>query len=539
MITNRLYIRRPLLHAARHPQSIQSGLLLSLLKENADTEFGRRYDFASIKNLSEYQQRVPVHDYDKLEPYITRQIHGHSALTTDPPVFYARTSGTTGRYKDIPLNRHGLRQVSLAQKQLALSLWSDTGFFTGQILGFAGNADEGILPNGISYGSVSGATYQSLSRVLASKFAVPAKTHMLKSIDSKYQVFALAALGCERITGVVTANPSSMLKLVRLINEHANELLNVFYGSIPKWLSSEARNLLPDIIGKANLPRIAMLRDKLNSQRPLDPDQIFPNLSAVACWTGGSCGTAIHQLKPYLPEHVQFVEYGYGASEFMGSVNVHAKAGLCLPQLTEHVYEFVLREDWEANHPVFVGPHELIPGQDYYVFVTTRSGLYRYHINDIVRAGEYIDQSATISFLQKGKGVTNITGEKLSEHQLIEAMDNCIQTLGLNAGGYFALANEEEFRYDLYIEVMSIDHNRLAGELDHKLRALNVEYEDKRESNRLHPPRVHQLVDGATEHIKQWNIQRGVREVQYKPALLGYHRGWQPDIFSLIATEQN
>ena len=127
----------------------------------------------------------------------------------------------------------------------------------------------------------------------------------------------------------------------------------------------------------------------------------------------------------------------------MGSANVDVLNNTCLPLLNHHVYEFVKRADWEAEQHKFLGLHQLQPGQDYYIFITSRSGLYRYNINDIVRAAPGVGDCPAIQFIQKGRGVTNITGEKLSEFQLIEAVNRCQDNFKLITGGYMALADEQ------------------------------------------------------------------------------------------------
>lgn len=537
MHLNCLNVRSPLLKATRNPRKVQEALLLSILQQNSNTEFGREYNFSDIENIEQYRARVPVSDYDAMSPYIERQVDGANALTQASPEFYARTSGTTGRFKDIPLTHSGIAQVGLAQKQLAISLWQSTDFFKGRVLGFAGSADEGTMRNGLSYGSVSGVTYRSLSRIVARKFAVPAAALSLKDHHAKYQVFALTVLGSIEISGIVTANPSTVLHLVRLLNSHANDYLNILLGTDSEILDTNVLPLLPEIKQRASLERVKQLRKIFDQQGFLSPEDVFPYLSAIATWTGGSCGTAIRQLKPYLPDSVQLVEYGYGASEFMGSVNINATTNQCIPMLNQHVYEFVQRDLWEDNKSDFIGIEELEPGQDYYVFVTTQSGLYRYNINDIIRAGDHTEKTPGVRFLQKGKGVTNITGEKLSEYQFIEALDKTLSKLSIDIGGYLGLANEDQSRYDVYLEgLASSSFDTICVELDRILKELNAEYEDKRNSGRLKPPIVYSLVDGACNTIKQWNLDRGVREVQYKPTVLDYSKNWQGKLEALMDT---
>ena len=532
---NDFWLRRPLIAAAGQTELAQNNLLRKILGENAQTEFGRAHRFSSISSMTEFRKNVPVQDYDSLAPLINRQMAGEQTLTSEAPVYYARTSGTTGRHKDIPLTRDGLRQVRHAQSQLSISLWRDTDFLSGSILGFASPREEGRLSNGLAYGSMSGSTYASASPILLKKFALPASVFAIKDQEAKYQAYGLAVLAGKNLTGIATANPSSILKLVNLIDDSLQELLSSLVGQPSSWLQPEALSILPEIRERADHRHLKNMINKLHSGEELTSRDVWPKLSTVATWTGGSCGIAITQLKRRLPAEVEFVEIGYASSEFMGSTNIDARRNTCLPLLNHHVYEFVRRADWEANKPRFLGLHELQVGEDYYVFVTTSSGLYRYNINDIVRAERGVGDCPAIVFIQKGKGVTNITGEKLTEHQLIEAVSQCIAEQGVDAGGYLALADEKNSLYRFYLEQEQPSiSSALEAALDEKLRKLNSEYDDKRASGRLQSLKLYRFRKNACETIRDWSVAEGVRESQYKPTVLAYARDWMPRLSELV-----
>lgn len=50
----------------------QEELLLSLVHTAEKTLFGREHDFENIHSLKDFQDRVPVSDYEDLKPYIER-----------------------------------------------------------------------------------------------------------------------------------------------------------------------------------------------------------------------------------------------------------------------------------------------------------------------------------------------------------------------------------------------------------------------------------------------------------------------------------
>jgi hypothetical protein len=117
---------------------------------------------------------------------------------------------------------------------------------------------------------------------------------------------------------------------------------------------------------------------------------VWPMLDIVMTWTEGSCRIALDRLRPYLPPGVTIFEMGYSASELRGTVPLEADRPDCVPLLGDVFFEFVERSNWEAGDPRFLGLADLKPNIQYYVFVTTIDGLYRYDMNDIVEAGSWI-----------------------------------------------------------------------------------------------------------------------------------------------------
>ena len=70
-----------------NPMQINEALLMKILEDNKDTEIGRKYDFASIKSIEEYQKRVPVSIYDDYVGYILRMVNNDedNLITVKPP----------------------------------------------------------------------------------------------------------------------------------------------------------------------------------------------------------------------------------------------------------------------------------------------------------------------------------------------------------------------------------------------------------------------------------------------------------------------
>jgi hypothetical protein len=86
-------------------------LLLRIIRKNSGTEYGRKYGFSEIRDVDAYRRQVPFTVYSDYEPYIERmtQKGEQNVLTAEPPVYYAETSGTTGKPKNVPVTADGLR----------------------------------------------------------------------------------------------------------------------------------------------------------------------------------------------------------------------------------------------------------------------------------------------------------------------------------------------------------------------------------------------------------------------------------------------
>ena len=213
----------------------------------------------------------------------------------------------------------------------------------------------------------------------------------------------------------------------------------------------------------------------------------------VVTWTCGSAGITVRALRKELSPSTRVFELGYVSSEFRGTLTLGGRAGTGLPTFETHFYEFVEREKWDRGEPEYLTLDRLHKGTDYYIIVTTPAGLYRYFINDIVRVTGFLHATPLLKFMQKGKGVTSITGEKLYESQVLAAVDGAMAQFGLNARFVMMLADEEARGYRLYVEpdpAPAVESARLAEEVDERLRKLNVEYECKRGGERLARPRA-------------------------------------------------
>lgn len=514
---------RPLARHAQHPEQAQRATLRAILKQNRESLFGREHGFASIGDIETFRRRVPVQQYEDLRPWIARQMAGDPGLTVDAPVLYALTSGTTGAPKYIPILRDTLRQHRRNQRLYTwLQYRACPPAFDGAALGLVGSALEGYTEQGTPVGSVSGTLYASMPAFMRARYVAPAEVFALADYDLKYRTLAQLALRHADLTYLAGANPSSFLRMQAIVDAHSEALIDgVASGCFEGWETFPPA--LQRALGHATQPLPERAAELRALPQPLSLATVWPRLRLLATWTGGSCGTALTRLMPHLPTACTVFDIGYLSTEFRGTVTLQPNRSAGLPLLDQHVYEFVEQSAWDAGKPVFLGLHELSEGPLYYVIVTTVSGLYRYFMNDLVCVDGQFANTPLLRFVQKGRGVTSITGEKLYEAQVIDAM-RALEPMH-HAAFYLLLADEMASGYRLYFEPAggSTPHE-LADALDRALAERNVEYRDKRASGRLHPPTMHPLQAGAADAYKRQTLASGQREGQFKYLMLQYRR---------------
>ena len=499
--------------AASSPADVQQRVLADILAANAGTAFGRRHGFDAIRTPDDYRGAVPVQTYEALREDIEAQeVTGEPRLTSERPVYYNRTSGTVAAPKNIPVTATGLQRIRDHQQLGAYAFAKLSGLLGGKLFAVTGAAVEGHMPGGTPFGAASGLLYRNQPKLLRSRYVLPAALSTVDDYDERYLAMAAYGIAETRVTSAATPNSSTLLRLLDVINRKPDDVFRLVADGCPPTLRPQRQ-------------RAAALRDIYTATGKLTYADVWPGLVGLVTWTGGSCGLAIERLAPTLPEGCAILELGYVASEVHGTVNVDARRNACLPTLHRTFFEFAEREAWEdGKREEVLGLADLENGRDYYVLVTTAEGLYRYDMNDIVRVVGRIGATPTLEFVQKGKGVTSITGEKLYESQVLDVVRASLAERSLEAVFFIMLADAKSAGYTLYAEPAGqcVRDSLLAARIDHGLRTANVEYDGKRGSGRLEALRVRWLRPGTGEAFRTQRVAAGQRDAQFKYLHLQY-----------------
>jgi hypothetical protein len=533
--------------ATKSVAETQARKLREILQRNAATEYGREFGFSSIGTLAEYGQSVPVVTYEDIAERVKRMAGGESnVLTAEEPVMFARTSGTTGEPKLIPVTP-SCRRVHAEQMRTWLyhAQKDHPRIFAEKVLSLVSPAVEGRTPRGIPYGSTSGHIYQHMPGLVRKTYLVPYPVFEIEDHQTEFYVLMRLGLIAD-VTFLCTANPSSITKLYEFTQEHADDLIrDVCDGGLKDdlELSGETRALVQERCPPD--PERARALEEMRARRDgrLLPADYWPQLELIGCWKGGTVGAHVDGFGEWFDPDGQgqkpVRDWGYLSSEARGSIPLSDEGSGGVLTVGTNVFEFVDVDQLDAapKNPerwTFLGAHEVDSPRDYYVFVTTTGGLYRYDINDIVRVEGFHNEAPLITFQRKGRGMTSLTGEKVSDNQVIEAVTKAAADVGVELAHFRALADADAARYVFQVEArdgaLSKDKGRVLLEaIERTLTGLNIEYEAKRKSQRLEAPELQVMKPGWYERGK---TSQGKRLFQSKTVVLQPKDDPEPSIRS-------
>ncbi|MEL6320875.1 MAG: GH3 auxin-responsive promoter family protein [Cyanobacteria bacterium J06626_14] len=519
--------------AARNPAQTQQALLRHLLSRHQHTAFGKEHRFGAIQTPTDYQRAVSIRDYEGFRPYVQRMVDGEAnVLVSDPVQMFTLTSGTTGKPKYIPVTAISEAQnTALMQQWLCRLLADHPDSLNGALVGVVNPAVEGYASSGIPYGSLSGRIYQQMPRLVRHTYAVPYPVFEIKDYDTRY--WAIARFALERqVSFLATPNPSTLLRLATVMNASGDELIRAIHdgtlGLTTEQIKLDTASIQQIQTRLRPQPQRARYLSKvLDTTGMLQPKDCWPHLKVIGCWTGGSVGIQAQRLSTaYGTVHLR--DLGYLASEARVTLPICDRTPSGVLDITLNYCEFI-PEDYEftpdesldnASLPIYLS-HELEVGKRYSILLTTPGGLYRYHINDIVEVTGFYHQTPMLAFARKGKDMSNLTGEKLHVNQLLMAMTQIQKRFNLNIGSAQWIPNIEEMAYHVYVEWLDHRSDRwiqqvMLPALDDALGQVNIEYAQKRASQRLRPLCLHRMQNGWAEAVKKEAIANGKRDVQYK-----------------------
>ena len=468
------------------PEKAQRAVLERLLAHNAATGYGQDHGFAACKDYEAFAARSPIVTYEDLQPYIDRIIAGESrVLIADEVVYLATSSGTTARKKYIPIHR-GFADETATWMALERHFLERAHPEVRDALELRYvNRVEEVLPSGMQVGSVSGWYYGELARAGAYQEVVPYEVYQIPGVLGRNYAVLRFALASPAIGQMGAVNPSTLLLLTQQLAKDGEALVRdvrdggLRHPEIPADRYPAAR-LPPDP------ERARMLEAALRRDGTLKPKAAWPELRLLSCWINAGAGLYRADLKTAFGDGVAVWDYGYTSTEGRVTVTVDDE-GAGIPLLTS-VFLELRREDGTVV-PLFAAS----PQETGELIVTNSRGLYRYTMGDVVTVSGFEQRTPLLRFRRKTTAVASLTGEKLTEEQVVRVVERALAALSVKAR-YFCLAPTwgQPPRYLLMCEadgawIPEAREQELLATIEQGLFEVNAEYERKRETLRLAP----------------------------------------------------
>jgi hypothetical protein len=402
--------------------------------------------------------------------------------------------------------------------------------FLRAIVQMVGDPEEFRTEAGTPCGNLSGFTAQVQKRFIKWLYAVPAVTGKIKDARSRYYV-ALRLAVPRTCSMFLSANPSTLVMLGRVLDQEKESLLrDIHDGTLSRDLDLPpgVREYVSARL-KAKPERARELSAVAAREGRLYPRDVWsPQSMLIGTWTGGSMGPYLRQLPRYYGEP-PVRDLGLLASEGRMTIPFANDTPAGVLDIASHYFEFVPEAEADSPSPTVLGAHELREGQSYFIVPTTASGLYRYQISDLVRVRGFLGRTPLVEFLGKGHRFANLTGEKLSEHQVTQALELSAERTGYHVGGYSLAPVWDDARpyYGLFVEEPDAANEaalrNFVSDYDRALGEQNIEYAAKRESARLGPVRAFVLPAGTWANWDRDRLAKtGGSPEQYKhPCLIG------------------
>lgn len=515
------------------PQRHNDELLMRILDENKDTEYGKLYDFASIRSVEEYQRKVPVTSYDDYAEYIIRMTEdGEQNLLSSAEIHhYNKSSGTMGTPKRIPMSdramEHFNRYWETGPYGVLGTYIDDDDWMGCRIIRLAeGPAEEKHLPCGATYGAVSQKVTRRYCDELRFLFTSPDEgLFPVEGTDTRY-LHARYALMDARAGGMLATFYSYLIELLRYIENNWELLVDdIEQGTISSSieLPSAVRAKLEGEL--TPMPERAAELRAIFAQgfdEPFVP-KVWPHMSFVmGVGTGGFKQYASMIRERYTGDDIPMLKVGIAASEgfFSFSFGLDRDDTALIPDSV--FYEF-LPLDAGDDFSQIVTIDGLEQGKEYELIITNVSGFYRYRMGDALRVVGRYHNTPTIEFMYRINQTVSIMGEKTTEEALRHAAERTAELLGFELVDFSVWPDlkASPVRYQYFMEIGRNPGRATPKEmrmvLEDELAAANPSMGDKVKTGICGDTRLNFLETETYALYRDMMVRKGTAPAQLKP----------------------
>ncbi|MDR2130118.1 MAG: GH3 auxin-responsive promoter family protein [Odoribacteraceae bacterium] len=484
----------------RDPARFQRACFDSLIKNGRDTAFGREHRFRAMRGIADFQQGVPVRDYDALQPYIDRLRGGEDHVLWNQRVrWFAKSSGTSSdKSKFIPITPDNLHACHLGGFKRMLGSFlqrhPDSRILSGKALTLGGSVQFDAMNNGKAFhGDLSAILLAHSPRVAEWVRTPPREVALTADFHEKIEQICRI---CSRL-----------------------DVTN--FSGVPSW----------------NLVLIRRLLEYNNARYLTD---VWPNIE-LFMHGGIHFDPYREQYRALIPgERMRYVE-NYNASEgYFAFQDDEGDPSMLLTLDNGVFYEFLPAGDREETTPAGARAPETIEsvttGQPYALVISTNGGLWRYLVGDCVEFTSLYPHK--IRIVGRTRLYINAFGEELmignAESALSVACKECRASAReyTVAPLYMTLDSKGSHEWLIEFNEPPADLERFADRLDEALCAVNSDYEAKRANNStMSRPVIRALPEGT---FLRWMEERKKVGGQHKVPRLSNDRRLAEEILALL-----
>jgi hypothetical protein len=478
-----------------HPETSQRNVLQSLISAAQYTEFGKKYQLNTLFKVKNFKARIPVHEYQDMQPYIERMMNGEDDILWNEPIkWFAKSSGTTSaKSKFIPISKETLQDNHYKANKDVLSNYyknfPESNLLTGKGLVVGGSHQINAINDDIQYGDLSAVLMQN----------TPFWGQWLRTPE-----LSIALLDEWEV------------KLEKLACITAKENVTSLAG-VPTWTLILLKRIL-EITGKKHIC------------------EVWPNLELYI--NGGVSFVPYRkQFDEIIGKPINYLEV-YNASEgFFAAQEKPEDEGMLL--YTDHgiFYEFMLIEEYGKQFPITVGLNEVKIETQYAIVISTTGGLWRYIVGDTIVFTNL--KPYRIKVTGRLKHYINAFGEEIiidnSDAAIAVAAEKTSSIVNDYTAAPVFFSNTRNGAHEWLIEFAQEPDSleKFTIELDKALKDLNSDYEAKRQKDiALSLPIVHILPKNV---FNDWLKQKGKVGGQHKVPRLSNDRKIIEEIKKLAA----
>ncbi len=442
--------------------------LLKILRDNEQTEFGRKYNFQSIHSVVDFQKSVPIQGYLDVDPFVKKILAGREGvLTGEKVILLEPTSGSTGAIKYIPYT-----QALKKEFQNGIEAWL-----------FDVYIHNPWLLLGKSFWSIS--PREKTEHISRLKIGFEKDTQYLGRMAQYVAKHIMVSVR----DGLTT---EEYLEQAYLLLKSEPDLALISIWS-PTFLDCLFRHL-----------------DCLTEEQ-------WRKVRFISAWGDASSRQYEFIIKKYFPQ-AKFQRKGLLSTECMISFPLERVQNQSVLSYQSHFFEFLDKEG-----DIYLA-HQLQQGRTYAVIVTTSGGLYRYNTHDDVQVNGFYHGLPILEFKGRSDNTGDFFGEKLSERFVSMACQQIFEQERITPVFFVVIFNKTH--YVLLIEGGSIDPTSLAYRLNLILEE-NFHYKNCIRLGQLQPLTC-QLVNGGIQQYTEFYLRKGLKlgDIKIKALDMQFNMEW-------------